>query len=299
MISNDKFKQQFTKPIRKDDNGIALSQNILGYAVSQDFIRSTSPTKSSHHILIIGDSHAYASYEGFAEESKKYGYDTFLIASNSCPPYINSNKAIGTTYNSAKKCKKQIEEIYDILDKNNFSKVIFSVRGPKYILKKGFGLIDNEPTIKNLTLLSDYNKTIHNTSHEELFYQNIEETFRYFGDVNTEFYFLLENPELGFSPKNCMVRPFSIFPADCKVRYEKYLERMSKYNAYIKNIAKNYSNIIILDPTRVFCDNEYCYGISGGNMLYADDDHLSTNGSKIQARYFIEQIFFSRISNDK
>lgn len=300
LASDDNFNQQFIKPIKKDDNGLVLSKDILGHNADQDFIRSTSPVKSTKHILIIGDSHAYASYEGFAEELKKHGYDSFLVASNSCPPYIDSNKAIGTTFNSAKKCKSHIEETYDILDKSDFSKVIFIVRGPKYILKKGFGLVDNEHSIKNLKLFSDYNKTICNTSHEKLFYQNIEKTFKYFNNLNIELYFILENPELGFSPRNCISRPFNIFPKEsCKVQYKKYLERMSEYNNLVINIAKKYSNISILDPTSVFCDNEYCYGIKNGMMLYSDDDHLSVDGSKMQARYFIEQILSSRTSSDK
>jgi len=39
---------------------------------------------------------------------------------------------------------------------------------------------------------------------------------------------------------------------------------------------------------KFYCDSSYCYAVKGGKMLYADDDHISIDGSKIQAKYLVE-----------
>ena len=107
----------------------------------------------------------------------------------------------------------------------------------------------------------------------------------------TYIYYLLENPELGFSPKNCMERPFSLFPLECKLSYDDYITRAEEYRTRVKNISRKYKTITILDPKDLYCDTKYCYAIKDGKMLYADNDHHSTDGSTIQAKYFMKDIF--------
>lgn len=97
---------------------------------------------------------------------------------------------------------------------------------------------------------------------------------------------MLENPELGFHPKNCMTRPFNIFPNNCRISLDIYLERSSEYRVKTIRLAKEYKYINILDPKDMYCDDKYCYAIKDGKMLYADDDHHSVDGSIEQSKYF-------------
>lgn len=295
--SNERYQAQFVKPAGKDNNGQELAKKILGYTAEQSFLRATN--SSNVNILIAGDSHAYSSYIGFSEEFEKHGLDSLLFATNSCPPYIGLS--IGRTEVESKQCFDRTQELIEVLEKSKFNKIFFITRGPKYIYKKGYGSIDNEDTIKDFKYYDCREMgmvgNIMSKKHEEIFYQNVDLTLKYLNTLSTPIYYVLENPELGFSPKNCMIRPFDVFPSKCRVLYDEYQNRMREYKNNIIVLASKYQNINILDPEDLFCDANYCYAIKDGKMLYADDDHLSVDGSMAQAKYFIDEIFSDKATN--
>ena len=109
----------------------------------------------------------------------------------------------------------------------------------------------------------------------------------------------MENPELGFSPKNCMIRPFDLFPNNCRLPLDSYLNRAGEYRNFIYKLSDKYKNINILDPKDMYCDDKYCYAIKDGKMLYADDDHHSIDGSLEQAKYFINNLFSDKANDAK
>ncbi len=146
LESNEKFQSQFIKPRLRDKNGEDLVYNLLGYIPQQSFLRAAKISTPSNTILIAGDSHAYVSYTGFSEEFEKRGFNTLLFGTNSCPLMLGP--AIGTDSIQAKRCYERSNEFYALISKAQFSKIILVTRGPKYIYKEGFGIIDNEKTIK-------------------------------------------------------------------------------------------------------------------------------------------------------
>lgn len=87
-----------------------------------------------------------------------------------------------------------------------------------------------------------------------------------------------------------MSRPFDLFPNECKIEYKDYKKRQDEYRIRTIKLVNQYSNITILDPEKIYCDDKYCYAIKQDKMLYADDDHHSVDGSIVQAKYFIEKI---------
>jgi len=249
------FTQQYMKVEHNDDDGIALINRIMGTTPSNDYIRATSKELKNKYILIVGDSHALSSYLGFAQEFKKKGYETILLANSGCGPYIEKveNNLVD------KSCQEKISSIHLLLKEveniDNIEKIIFITRAPKL--------------------------------------EHIEGLFKSFEKRNKELYYLLENPPLGFSPDICMKRPFdlSIVKQPCGIPYNKYIDMHSKYRSFAINEAKRYQNVQVLDPKDLYCDGEFCYAIKDGIVLYRDADHHSVNGSKAQAKYLVGRIF--------
>jgi peptidoglycan/LPS O-acetylase OafA/YrhL len=289
------LEKQFIRPPFKNKNGENLVQNIMGNASKISYLKATTLDKNKNFILLIGDSHAYSSYDGFANYFKNKNIDILLLANSSCPPYKNT--ILARSSQEAKNCQENIDEIYKVVKlMPKADKVIFITRGVKYITKEGFGEIDNE---KGIDKLSFYNND-KNLSHKEQFYKGVEDTFAYFKNKNITLYYVLENPELGFSPKECLARPFGIGRnSDCKIDVKIFDTRMDEYKKQINSIAKKYSNVVVLDSKNVFCDGKFCYAIKNDKMLYSDDDHLSIDGSNIQAKYFINKIISNKENNDK
>lgn len=271
--------------VQKDQNGAILFRSIMGHDATQEYIKATTSNKSDKLILIIGDSHAYTSYEGLSEELNKRGYETILLANSSCPPFLGEPLARSKIERT--KCRQKSMDIYKLISKQHFQKVIFISRGVKYITKQGFGGIDNEESITRLA----FDVPMSMQKYQEKFYDNINDLFGFFSKNDIELYFVLENPELGFSPKDCIQRPFGLFaPKTCSISLASYQERMKDYNQKIYGLAKQYPNIHILDPKDSFCDAKSCYGSKDGKILYTDDDHLNIEGSRVQARGLIGQI---------
>lgn len=68
LESNEKFEKQFIRTPAQNDLGVSLTQKILGYKPTNNYIKATTDDTGQNFILIIGDSHAHTSYHGFAQE---------------------------------------------------------------------------------------------------------------------------------------------------------------------------------------------------------------------------------------
>lgn len=287
LENNDVINEQFKKAIEQDENGKYFLQNILKYNTKYDFIRAINKTKAD--VLFIGDSHAYSAYDGLSLELQKQNLDSVLFAKNSCIPHLDYT--LGQSELIAKDCHFATMTLMKIMKEYKFKQIFFITRGPKYITKEGFGLVDNEESVQNLKFYQIDSQDNTKMSHSERFYDNTDKTFDYLNSLGIPIYYIFENPELGFSPKNCLKRPFNMFPNECKIEYEKYYNRMFEYKQKILQMAKKYSNVSVLDVEDTFCDERYCYALKDGNMLYLDDDHLSLKGSELQAKNLINKVF--------
>ncbi len=291
LVSNEGFQKQFIRTPATNKTGIALVTKVLKHKPNNNYIKATSDDLSKNFIAIIGDSHAHTSYPGFAQEFKKRGYETVLLANSSCPPYIEG--AMGKNLKDLEQCKKKIDDIYRFIKTlPHLKKVILVTRGPEYMYDMGYGVVDDGGKPLNYHFKGFFiNKTTYN--QKEKFFKVLKKTFSFFKQKkNIEFYYLLEDPELGFQPKNCVERPFRVFPTQCKLKYEDYLQRAGEYRRKVYAIKKKYPAITILDPKDLYCDNAYCYAVKYGKMLYADDDHHSVDGSIMQAEYLMDKIIY-------
>ncbi|WP_148624603.1 acyltransferase family protein [Aliarcobacter cryaerophilus] len=279
---NENFEKQFIRTPAQNDLGISLITKVLSYTPKNDYIKSTSDDLSKKYILIIGDSHGHSSYYGFEKYAKEYGYESILLSNSSCPPYLDGE--MGKNIEDLNQCKNKIDTIYELINsKLDIQKVIFTTR-MGYMYDNGFGVVD-----ESLSWNYHYQGFFTNQSNysqKQYFFYVVDKTFEYFNNKQIKFYYLMENPELGFSPKNCMIRPFNLFQNKCRLTLESYLNRSREYREFIYELSKKYKNVNILDPKNFYCDDKYCYAIKNGKMLYADDDHHSLDGSIEQANYF-------------
>lgn len=281
------FQSQFKRTPATNEYGINLITKAIGYKPPNDYIKSSSADLSSKFILIIGDSHAHTSHDGFAQIAKNYGYETILLANSSCPPYAGGG--MGKNLKDLEICEHKIKAIYDLVDSDlNIDKIILATRFG-YAYDMGYGLIDNKPWNYHY---GDFFKNKENYNQKNIFFGVVENTFKFFQTKqNIKFYYLMENPELGFSPKTCLNRFFNITKNNCKISVSAYTNRANEYRKFIYDLGFKYKFATILDPKKLYCDDEYCYAIRYEKLLYADDNHHSTDGSIMQAMYFENIIF--------
>ncbi len=258
----------------KDANGTKIIEDIVGGNPNISHIRANTKIMQEPFFVLIGDSHAYSIYDALSVEFLKQGYRTLCISNNSIPPFI---KTVGSL---DKKTKEKNKTIYQILEQIKPKKVIWVSRGQIYATKSSF-------------LLNEKNDTNKRSFQIANFYDNLEVTFQYFDQNNIELYFVLENPEMGFSPEECLKRPFFKYPyrSNCSIPKASYLKRQEIFIYNIKEIASKHKNIKIIDTQNVFCDKKECHAIINEKLVYFDDNHLNFEGAKIQANEIVRQIF--------
>ena len=112
---------------------------------------------------------------------------------------------------------------------------------------------------------------------------------------NKKVIFILDNPELGFNPEECLeIRPLHLtkfYPKKpCAVPRSQYELRNKEYRDLIFSILKRYPKITPLDMQEKFCDSLWCYATKNDMVLYMDGNHLSNDGSNFLAKELIKLI---------
>lgn len=270
------IKIQSPRPATSNSDGLKLVKAILDKNSSIDQVKSNTTKIDSNLVIMIGDSHSYASYDGMSEELLKYGYNTLNISNNSSPAFIDVT--IADSKQALKMKMKKNKEVYKIIEVIKPKHVIYIARMANYI----------EPTSKYYVYKNDIQVI---DKKESAYFAEVEKVFAYFNARNIKLDYILENPELDFNPDTCMARPFGIGKVrKCKISLASYIKQNQKYNNEIYKIALKYPNVKIHDPQSAFCDTQYCYALKDGKILYFDENHLNLEGSRVQAKKLIGEI---------
>lgn len=254
-----------------------------------DYCRK-SASNHDQTIVIIGDSHAHVMFPGIEMIAEKHSYNAILLSNSSCPSLIGLKW--GRNPKELDMCQRKIAQVYELLSRDKkITKVLIATRGPVYIHDETPG----KQTLESVQAgLKNFDK------NKEMTYENMEksltESFSAIDKIphikNT--YYLLENPELDFLPKEAIVRPFDWFNISGNkntVSRPLYELRMKEYFDITTRAASNSPNTKLIDVTEHLCDESRCYSFIENNFLYADDDHFSVFGSKYIANKIEKELF--------
>ncbi len=281
----NKLSHQFVRTDAKDTECIdyvskKLNEDNLFYYCRSHKLDNTKL------LAIIGDSHAHVLFPGFVEIANKYGYGVLLLANSSCPPL--DGFLWGRNTQEISKCQISIRQIIKILElENKINKVIISTRGPVYIHGEVDGIFTEQSVLESLKKIENEKLTY------DTYFSSFQKTNNSLSEINhlQDIFYLLENPELDFLPKDVLPRPFDFFSISHNRNYmdkNLYLKRMETYREKLLDFR---GQMKLLDPKDYLCPESYCISYKHNQFLYADDDHFSVYGSEEIARYFEKEIF--------
>jgi len=239
-------------------------------------------------IGIIGDSHAHALFPGFAEQAARAGFGILLLANSGCPPLAGA--VTGKTESERQECSLAVEKILSaILRDERIKHVIVATRGPIYLTGKGYGPAeadyDHPPIAYGLAVERKYKVGV------DPFSDGLSATIRRLSESGRSASYLLQPPELGVPPRNCFSRPLELIStASCAVSVKEYRERMREYRAILTKAQAEFPTMLVWDPEPLFCDAQRCMGLVENKLMYADDDHLSIEGSRLVAAHFFQSL---------
>ncbi|MDR1887940.1 MAG: acyltransferase [Zoogloeaceae bacterium] len=224
-------------------------------------------------IALVGDSHAHVLYNGVSRLASERGYSTLLLGENSCLPFDGI-----VMHNLQNDCAKKIDAIFDFLEQTpRVTHLLMVSRGPMYITGKGFGPAEPGVMRSRIVGLRDDSTVV---SPEIAFQRSLENTFLKIQAHGFKAAYLLQVPELGVQAQNCLPRPLTLTRQQgCEVPYPIYQERMRRYRELVIAVKSRHDDLNIIDPEPLFCDKIECHGYRDGQLLYYDNNHLSTSGS--------------------
>jgi peptidoglycan/LPS O-acetylase OafA/YrhL len=269
---------QFTRPPSKDVKCLGYAETELTESVLFDYCRSDLGIDEDI-IAVIGDSHAHSLYPGIQSYAKRNGMSSILFANSSCPTLIGFEW--GRNDEEIKHCKEKINQIFTLIEQNKkIRKVIISTRGPRYIHGETPGKATIISVKKGLATYEDASRLSYDS-----FFAGLSKSINRLTQAShiVNIYYMLENPELDFHPKDLFRRPLDYFNISSsngkKVDRRLYDYRMATYRERSLEFGAFFDRVRILDVRPILCPTEECIVFKENTSLYADDDHLSVFGA--------------------
>lgn len=277
--SMSSFKSQSNSEkiiFEKIENGSCKS--ILGISYDEGIyceVKTTNPK-----VLIIGDSHARAlnsaSFRGGVN------LNSIMIGVPSCLPLVGFKLTSKGVENNL--CNQLPRAIYDLLIKyKSIDTIIVATRGPNYFAGRGYGL-EGQNSFSIVPSKGSLG------TQQDRFRDGYINFLNYIGSRDKKIIFLIQVPEIGEDPEYCLrKRPLQITFNDCSQPLEKVLLRQGSYREIIKEIQLAYPSLKIYDPNAIFCDANKCYGKRDDELLYWDNNHITTKASILLMNDMIEK----------
>lgn len=117
-------------------------------------------------------------------------------------------------------------------------------------------------------------------------------TFDALRTAGKKVFFVIQEPTIDKDPTSMIKRPF---PFDGKSDTlisgrPKEDSREVRYGKILREVAKDYGNLILIDATDLICEQDYCYVARDGVIYYIDDGHLSKDGVELFGQKILEEI---------
>lgn len=233
-------------------------------------------------VVVIGDSHSNSLYPGLAQLSKNNTSVILNLAHSACLPFFD---VASHPKDQNDVCSAYMNKALQFVENSpTVRTVVLASRWPLAVLGSGYHE-GNGPVYNNRQLALISNPEI--SDFGKVFEIGMRSTLAKLSNKNKEIIFVLSVPELGFTPRSCLdSRPLRItsrIKNPCAVSREEFDKRNKQYRTIALDVLKDFPSVKVADPMDLFCDNQFCWALKDGKMMYRDDDHLSKQGSLFMA----------------
>ncbi|UOE82774.1 acyltransferase [Vibrio splendidus] len=211
----------------------------------------------------LGDSHTVEIAYALAEKLKDSGQGIKHFSFSSCMPSYHQSDDLS-------KCATWYTESVDYIIKNeNIKSVVFNHRYSSALLVGDHTSI--YPDVGSL-----------NTSYQDIL-KSIDNAIMLLSKNKNKVYVYLPIPEIKANIGALLSKRW-LNGFDYKDISGTSLDFYKNRNKLIISHfrSKDYpNNVIFLDPTKVFCDQQDCFAVKSGEALYFDDNHPSLTGARL------------------
>ena len=250
---------------------------------AKEYLQISEDCKSESNlpptILLIGDSHSQELYPGLVELMRNSNEN--IMRFGTPLPFFDTAVTMGsgTPEHSSEETNK---ELYFAMNSSSVKTIIISFRA--IIKLTGTEYEAGKPKeIKGISFRLVNNSSI--TDPHSMFEIAMRNTLAKLSASHKQVIFVVDTPELGFRPEQCYdMRPIRInkvtLKNPCAISRKEFDDRNYEYRSLVFSVLKDFPSVAIFDAASQLCDNQWCWAVKDGKVLYQDPDHLSMDGSR-------------------
>jgi peptidoglycan/LPS O-acetylase OafA/YrhL len=238
-------------------------------------------------VLLIGDSHADSLSRGLAPAYAQRSHTLMNLGAPACVPFYDT-ESYTLGMRQERDCKLIVNRMLEFATSTpSVRTIILSVRGPLNMSGRDFGE-DAGGAPKEIA----WDGAPKGSSQTDMFVGAFRNTVLRLSASGKKIVVFIDWPELGFDPRSCLPRPVSLFSITrplCGVPRSQVDARNHAYREAVFALKKEFGGLTVFDPFPYLCNSSACYAMTGGHLLYRDDNHLSAAGATYLSEKFVAE----------
>jgi hypothetical protein len=232
-----------------------------------------SKPSSAPEVVIIGDSHAG---QYFSNLAKAFPDKVVMnIVQQACLPFA--------TYVSPE-CSQHLNVTYSFIEKQSSIRTVYLAGYWAHLMVGGFAKeLVGGGILRSLNYVDV--KTFQTLGHSL-----ISDLIR----SGKEVIFIYDEPDLDFGPLSCLdYRPIHFLEkirTPCALERDVFQKRNADYERVIAEFTSQIPGLKFFDPKEVLCDQDRCWAMRDGRLLYRDRHHLSDFGAATVVKRMVAEL---------
>ncbi|MBR4736442.1 MAG: acyltransferase, partial [Rhodocyclaceae bacterium] len=240
-----------------------------------EFCRLT-PNQPDPTIVLIGDSHAWHLFPGLDKLAQQHGAGVLSLGNGGCAAHLgflweSRIQRFGDL--EANMCALSTGKALELTLNNPSVKTVIFAQIPVYWPSPRARFLSNPPAEHN------------DAAYTRYIQDNLRRTFSALLAQGKHIVYVVNDTNFSFHPKECFARRFrSPKRAVCAEPREEWLTHGdARLRAAIDGVLAEFPQVRRFDLASAICDEERCWAMKDGKLLYRDNSHLSANGSELVA----------------
>ncbi len=235
-------------------------------------------------IALIGDSHAGHLFSGLIKNTTPDD-GVALFNFNCAAPFIDISTGLSSDFRVRENAYKEINKSLEYVGAHQSINTVLLAHHPECSYKDA---VDHQ----NIT----------NKDYKVVLADGMRRTLKFLSDKGKRIIIILDNPILPIDPKKCIERPFRFTKNTKQCYFSRQIFDSNipvlEYRKIVNEVLKDFPNVIVVDLSKVLCDQSNCYLAKNGKLLYEDGSHLNSNGSELVSPLLNQSIKQVRDSSD-